>query len=53
MSAADYLEFLTNTLAAEPGVYHPLTYGMTSNSSGQSVFRITFSAPSPLNLLGG
>jgi hypothetical protein len=53
MSAADYLKFLTNTLAAEPGVYHPLTDGMTSNSSGQSVFRITFSAPSPLNLLGG
>jgi hypothetical protein len=53
MSAAGYLKFLTNTLAAEPGVYHPLTDGMTSNSSGQSVFRITFSAPSPLNLLGG
>jgi hypothetical protein len=53
MSGPDYLRFLTTTLDAEPGVYRPLTDGMTSNSAGQSVFRITFSAPSPLNLLGG
>jgi hypothetical protein len=52
MSGSDYLRFLLTALNAEPGVYHPLTAGITQSSTGQSVFRITFSAPSPLNLLG-
>jgi len=53
MSVSDYTRFLSRTLAAEPGVYHPLVAATTHNFAGQSVFRITFSAPSPLNLLGG
>ncbi|HEX2322818.1 MAG TPA: hypothetical protein VHJ18_27900 [Streptosporangiaceae bacterium] len=53
MSGTDYLRFLLTALNAEPGIYHPLVAAMTHNSAGQPVFRITFAAPSPLNLLGG
>ena len=53
MSGTDYLKFLLTALGAEPGIYHPLIAATTKSSTGQSVFRITYSAPSPLNLLGG
>lgn len=52
MSGSDYHRYLLTELGKTPGVYHPLSAGITQNSTGQSVFRITFSAPSPLNLLG-
>ncbi|MGN6796281.1 MAG: hypothetical protein ACTHJW_28165 [Streptosporangiaceae bacterium] len=53
MNRADYLRFLFRAIDAQPGIYHPLTFGIADGSTGQKIFRITFSAPSPLNLLGG
>ncbi|MDR2985773.1 MAG: hypothetical protein LBV34_13135 [Nocardiopsaceae bacterium] len=50
MSGTDYRRFLLTQLDKQPGVYHPLTFGIANNPVGQSVFRITFPAPSPLNL---
>jgi hypothetical protein len=53
MSGADYLKFLLTALDAEASIYHPLTAGIADGPAGQQTFRITFSAPSPLNLLRG
>jgi hypothetical protein len=52
MSGTDYRRFLLTQLDKQPGVYHPLNFGIANNPTGQSVFRITFPAPSPLNLPG-
>jgi hypothetical protein len=52
MSGSDYAKFLLAALGSQPGIYRPLSAAMTQSSTGQSVFRVTYSAPSPLNILG-
>jgi hypothetical protein len=52
LSEADYLRFLLTQLDAEPDVYRPLTAAPVRDPAGKRVFQITFSAPSPLRLLG-
>ncbi len=53
LSRTDYIRFLLTQLDAEPGVYRPQTAGPAHRGPGTPVFQITFSAPSPLKLLGG
>ena len=47
-----YVGFLRKVLAKEPGTYRPHSAALTHNGANTLVFRIEFSAPSPLHLVG-
>jgi hypothetical protein len=47
-----YVGFLRKVLAAEPATYRPHSAALTHNGANTLVFRIDFSAPSPLHLVG-
>ncbi len=53
LSRTEYIKFLLTLLNAEPSAYRPQTAGPLHLRAGTPVFQITFSAPSPLELLGG
>ncbi len=52
LTRSDYLGFLLKVLHAQPAVYRPGSAGPARAADGRPVFRIEFTAPSPLGLLG-
>jgi hypothetical protein len=52
MKWTDYPRFLLRTLAAQPTTFRPQSAGLIRGAVNNLVFRIEFSAPSPLGIVG-
>ena len=52
LSRSDYLRFLLRHMGERAGTYRPQAAGLEHDAAGKLIFRIRFSAPSPLGVLG-